>query len=182
MFAWLLFQDGARNCKKANCEGNKLTPVEQKEVTIIEDSCQKIGMQWLIPYPCKRGSSTLLNKRLEKKLEAAEHQLAMNPEHTEAYDKQMIKLKEMNFARKLTKEDMTAYKGPTHYISHHEVLTPEKKTTPIRIVFNSSTSFQGHLSNDYWIKGHDLLNSLFGVIQRRITKIVFIYPEEGYEN
>ena len=171
MFLWLLFQDGARNCKKANCEGNKLTPVEQKEVTIIEDSCQKIGMQWLIPYPCKRGSSTLLNKRLqaEKKLEAAEHQLAMNPEHTEAYDKQMIKLKEMNFARKLTKEDMTAYKGPTHYIS-------------IRIVFNSSASFQGHLSNDYWIKGHDLLNSLFGVIQRRITKIALIYPEEGYEN
>ena len=49
---------------------------------------------------------------------------------------------------------------------HHEVLRPEKKSTPIRIVFNSSANFQGHCLNDYWMKGPDLLNSLFGVILR----------------
>ena len=37
---------------------------------------------------------------------------------------------------------------------------------PIHIVFNSSSSFQGHRLNDYWMKGPDLLNSLFGVILR----------------
>ena len=78
----------------------------------------------------------------------------------------MTELTEMNFVRKLTKEQMTAYKGPIHYISHHEVVRPEKKTTPICIVFNSSASYQGHRLNDYWIKGPDLLNSLFGVILR----------------
>ena len=52
-------------------------------------------------------------------------------------------------------------------MSHHEVLRPEKKCTPIRIVFNSSANFKGHCLNlFYWMKGPDLLNSLFGVILR----------------
>ena len=52
------------------------------------------------------------------------------------------------------------------YIAHHAVVRPEKKTTPIRIVFNSSASFKGHSLNDYWYKGPDLLNNLFGVVLR----------------
>ncbi|KAL9977197.1 hypothetical protein ACROYT_G014575 [Oculina patagonica] len=71
---------------------------------------------------------------------------------------------EMKFARKLTKQELKKYKGPVHYISHHEVVRPKK--TPICIVLNSSASFQGHHLNDYWMKGPDLLNSLFGVTLR----------------
>ena len=132
--------------KPCNCEADKLSPVERKEAKIIEDSCQKIGTKWLILHPWKRDPSTLPNNRLqaEKKLEATECRLAKNPEHAKAYDKQMTELTEMNFATKLTKEQMRAYKGPIHYISHHEVVRPKEKTTPIRIVFNSSGSYQGH--------------------------------------
>ena len=71
----------------------------------------------------------------------------------------------MQFAPKLKKQELETYKGPVHYIAHHEIVRPEK-TTPIRIVFNSSASFQGHRLNDYWMKGPDLLNSLFGVTLR----------------
>lgn len=67
----------------------------------------------------------------------------------------------MNFARKLTKDEMAAYKGSVHYICHHEVVRPEKKTTPIRTVFNLSASYQGHRLNDYWMKGPDLLESVW---------------------
>lgn len=58
--------------KPCDCEADKLNPVERKEVKIIEDSCQRIGTQWLILYPWKRDPSTLPNNRLqaEKKLEA----------------------------------------------------------------------------------------------------------------
>lgn len=52
----------------------------------------------------------------------------------------MMEHVEMNFARKLSNEEMMAYKGPVHYISHHKVVRPEKKTTPILIVFNSYLS------------------------------------------
>ena len=76
---------------------------------------------------------------------------------------------EMQFARKLTKQELETYKGPVHYTAHHEIVRPEK-TMPIHIVFNSSSSFQGHRLNDYWMKGPDLLNSLFGVTLRLKTK------------
>ena len=78
----------------------------------------------------------------------------------------MMELVETNFARKLSNEEMMAYKDPVHYISHHKVVRSEKKTTPILIVFNSSATYQGDQLNDYWMKEPDLLNSLYGVILR----------------
>ena len=122
----------------------------------------------MIPYPWKQDPKKLPNneEQAEKKLEATERRLQKNPEHAAAYDKQMKEMSEMKFARrKLTQQELKTYKGPVHYISHHEVVRPEK-TTPIRIVLNSSASFQGHRLNDYWMKGPDLLNSLFGVTLR----------------
>ena len=44
------------------------------------------------------------------------------------------------------------YHGPVHYIPNHAVLRPDKKSTPVRIVFNSSCAFRGHALNDYWKK------------------------------
>ena len=50
----------------------------------------------------------------------------------------------MNFSRKLSKEELENYTGPVHYIPHHAVIRPESKSTPVRIVFNSSSVYQGH--------------------------------------
>ena len=58
------------------------------------------------------------------------------------------------------------YHGPVHYIPNHAVLRPDKKSTPVRIVFNSSCTFRGHALNDYWKKGPELLNGIFGVVLR----------------
>lgn len=153
--------------KPCNCETDKLSPIERKEAKVIEDSCQKIGNQWLVPYPWKRDQKELPDNKVQakKKLEAIERRLSKTPEHAAAYDKKMVEMTEVNFARKLTKQELEPYKGPVHYIAHHEVVRPEK-TRPIRIVFNSSASFQGHRLNDCWMKGPDLLNSLFGVTLR----------------
>ena len=72
----------------------------------------------------------------------------------------LVEMMEMQFARKNTKQELETYKGPVQYNAHHEVMRPEKKM-PICIVFNSSTSFQGHRLKGYWMKGPDLLNHLF---------------------
>ena len=65
---------------------------------------------------------------------------------------------------------MEEWKGPVHYVAHHvahhAVVRPKNKSTPVRIVFNSSASCKGHSLNDYWYKGPDFLNNLFGVILR----------------
>ena len=73
-------------------------------------------------------------------------------------------MEELKFPRKVTAEGIKNYEGPVHYIAHHMVLRPDSESTPLRIVFNSSSSFHGHKLNDYWVKGPDLLNNLFGVI------------------
>ena len=65
------------------------------------------------------------------------------------YDDQMKGMKENGLSRKLRFEEMKSYKCSVHYISHHPVIRPEKKSTPVRIVFNSSTTFNGHSLNEY---------------------------------
>ena len=109
-----------------------------------------------------------------KRLESTERRLKKDPEQGVAYEKQMEEMKEMQFSRKLSKKEMDNYKGPVHYIPHHAVIRPEKKSTPVRIVFNSSSVYQGHALNDYWLKGPDLLNNLFGVILRFREKEVAV--------
>jgi len=71
-------------------------------------------------------------------------------------------------ARKQTREEFQKYKGPAHYISHYEVPKPDSKSTPVRIVFNSSPNYMGHVLNEYWAKGPDLLNSLLGILMHQI--------------
>ena len=149
-------------------EESKLSRQERQEAQVIDESCEKQGNQWMIPYPWQKDPKNLPNNKqqAEKKLESTERRLKKNPHMAEAYDGQMAEMVKLGFARKLSQEEVSSYKGPVHYISHHEVYRPEKKSTPVRIVFNSSASFHGHVLNDYWMKGPDLLNDLFGVLLR----------------
>ena len=73
-------------------------------------------------------------------------------------------MEEMKFSNKRTGTEKKDSMGPVHYIAHHAVVHPKKKSTLIRIMFNSSASFKGHILNDYWYKGPDLLNNIFVVV------------------
>lgn len=158
------------------CEPSPLSQQEKVEEQIIRESSRKIGNQWEISYPWRKDPNPLPDNRAqaEKILCSTEKRLARNPDHAEAYGKQMTELVENRFARKLTEKEVTEYEGPVHYISHHAVLRPEKRSTPVRIVFNSSASYHGHCLNDYWYKGPDLLNDLLGVLLRfRMNEVGF---------
>ena len=154
--------------KVCTCKPEKQSPIDLKEAMVIEQSCQKIGKQWMIPYPWKKEANLLPDNKsqAEKRLQSTSHRLLKNLSQAEAYHTQMMEMCEMGFARKLSTEEMEKYHGPVHYISHHAVIRPEKKSTPLRIVFNSSATYQGHQLNSYWMKGPDLLNNIFGVILR----------------
>ena len=156
------------NVKGCVCSADKLSQVERDEAKIIEDSCVKVKDQWMMSYPWKRDPNELPdNKQLAvKRLESIERRLKQNPDHAKAYDNQMKEMNEMKFSRKLTEMEMRDYTGPVHYVPHHAVLRPDKKSTPVRIVFNSSSVFAGHRLNDYWLKGPDLLNNIFGIALR----------------
>ena len=154
--------------KPCSCKPEKLSPIERTEAKVIEDSCKRLDGQWLMPYPWIKDPSALPDNReqAERKLVATERRLLANIENANAYDKEMVRMKELGFSRKLSNEELKTYNGPVHYVSHHEVLRPESKSTPLQIVFNSSAVYKGHKLNDYWMKGPDLLNDLFGVLLR----------------
>ena len=78
-----------------------------------------------------------------KRLEATERRLKENPDHAKAYQEQMKQMEELGFSQKLKD-----YKDPVYYIAHHEVVRPEKRSTPVRIVFNSSAQYKGRCLND----------------------------------
>ena len=78
-------------------------------------------------------------------------------------------------ARQVSTEELANYQGPKYYITHHAVMKPSSKSTPCRIVFNSSAKYCDASLNDYLAKGPSLLNSLFGILLRwRQNKIGFI--------
>ena len=89
-----------------------------------------------------------------------------NSQNTLSYDMQVKEMEEMKCSRKPTEREKRQWKGPVHYAAHHADLRLEKKSTPITIELNRSASVKGHMLNDYWFKGPDLLNNLFGVMFR----------------
>lgn len=117
-------------------------------------------------YPWKRDPSCLPNNYVQvlKKLESIERRLMKQPDHANSYNAQIKEMEEMKLSRKITEQEKKDWTGPVHYIAHHAVVRSEKKRTPITIVFNSSASYKGHTLNDYWCKGPNLLNNLFGVL------------------
>jgi len=101
--------------------------------------------------------------------------LRKNSEHAKVYKEQILDMVNRGVPRKLTKAELINYKGPIHYISHHKVLKPDSRFTPVRIVFNSSAKYMGHVLNEYWAKGLDLLNNILGVlISFREHEVAFV--------
>ncbi|XP_033119891.1 uncharacterized protein LOC117119180 [Anneissia japonica] len=132
------------------------------------NSCMKdTDGHWVVSYPWIKTPEELPNneKQCFAKLCSLEKRLKKT-NSAEQYSRAIDDMVEKGFAKKLTEEEKGTYHGPVHYIPHHAVMRPESASTPIRIVFNSSSVCEGSSLNDYWGKGPDLLRNLMGVIMR----------------
>ncbi|XP_037773212.1 uncharacterized protein LOC119568872 [Penaeus monodon] len=153
-----------RGCPEPNCISLK----EERELALIEEGLLYNEEQkcWLVKYPWLRDPMHLKDniKVANARLKTTENRLKkLGNEYAMKYQREIEDMIDRGVARKLNKEEIQEYKGPVHYIHHHEVLKPESNSTPIRIVFNSSASYMGQKLNDFWAKGPDILNSLLGV-------------------
>ena len=164
---------GGCKCGKCSLGAKDYTIQEERELEFIERNLtfNSEDNTWTAEYPWIKNPNDLPDNRkvAMAKLAATERRLRKNADHAKVYDEQIKDILARNVARKLSKEEhnkLTNYIGPTHYIAHHEVLKPESKSTPVRIVFNSSANYMGHVLNEYWEKGPDLLNNLLGVLIR----------------
>ena len=168
-------------CKCGRCPlGSKnYTLKEERELALIEENLNydEKAREWIAQYPWLKDPNELPDnkKAANGKLISTEKRLSRNTEHAKVYQQQIDDMLNRKVARKLTEDELKEYKGPIHYISHHEVLKPDSKTTPVRIVFNSSANYMGHILNDYWAKGPDLLNNILGILVRfRENPVAFI--------
>ncbi|XP_066029071.1 uncharacterized protein [Pocillopora verrucosa] len=168
-------------CKCGRCPlGSKnYTLKEERELALIEENLNydEKAREWIAQYPWLKDPSELPDNKKAAigKLISTEKRLSRNTEHAKVYQQQIDDMLNRKVARKLTEDELKEYKGPIHYISYHEVLKPDSKTTPVRIVFNSSANYMGHILNDYWAKGPDLLNNILGILVRfRENPVAFI--------
>ena len=147
-----------------------MTIAEERDTQMIKDRMQydPKTQTWTVSYPWIKDPIELPDNRTYalSRLISTEKRLSKNPDFARIYKEQIQNMLDRNVARKLTPQELQSYEGPIHYIAHHAVLKPESKSTPCRIVFNSSASFNGHSLNDYHAKGPDVLNDLLGILLR----------------
>ncbi|XP_071088959.1 uncharacterized protein [Haliotis cracherodii] len=141
---------------------------ESSQAHEMWDSCQRVDNHWEVTYPWIKSPDQLPDNRNQcfSQMKATESRLKKSADSAKVYNDAIQELVDRQFARRLNEEEIREYKGPVYYLPHHAVIRKESKSTPIRIVFNSSSKYQGGCINDYWDKGPDLLQSLVGVTLR----------------
>ena len=126
-------------CKCGRCPiGSKEYSIkEERELDLIDKNLEYDYQdgRWIAEYPWIKNPSALPDNRrvAVATLISTEKRLLKNPQHAKIYDMQIKDMVARDVARKLSKEELNSYKGPIHYISHHEVLKPDSKSTPVRI-------------------------------------------------
>ena len=160
------------SCKCGNCQpgGKDMSLKEEREYNLIKDGLEydKENMKWIANYPWIKDPAKLPNNKEAAfgALRSCEKRLLKNTELADTYNDQIDDMIKRGVCRKLEEDEVRMYDGPVFYIPHHEVRKPESKSTPMRIVFNSSANFRGHNMNEYLAKGPDMLNDLAGVLIR----------------
>eukprot|EP00794_Sanderia_malayensis_P021204 gene21204-23286_t len=157
-------------CKCGSCPtgGKDYTLKEERELSLIDKGLKYENEHWVAKYPWIKDPYSLPDNKqaVFGMLKSTERQLSKNKDHAEMYQQHIDDMIQRKVARKLCPSELEEYKGPTYYISHHEVLKPDSQSTPCRIVFNSSAKFKGQTLNECWAKGPNLLNNLLGILVR----------------
>ena len=171
---------GGCRCGKCHTGGKNMTLEEEEEHEMIKQGIvfdQQSG-KWLAHYPWVKNPECLPNNRnfAYATLKSTERRLKKNPLHAHTYQKQIEDMLDKKVTRHVSEKELRSYSGPRFYISHHDVLSPNSASTPMRVVFNSSARIRGGLSlNDCLAKGPCLLNQLLGILLRfRQEQFAFI--------
>ena len=85
--------------------------------------------------------------------------LSKGATHAQMYQDRIEDMVTQGTAKKMDATDH-AYQGNVYYIPNLEVMKPDSASTPMWIVFNSSSSYMGEKLNNYWAKGPCVLNDM----------------------
>ncbi|XP_028395713.1 uncharacterized protein LOC114519743 [Dendronephthya gigantea] len=153
---------------ECSCPEETMTREGKKAVDLFESSCKRLGGRYVIGLPWKRDPANLPNNYplAKRRLESLERSLARNPSKAKSYANAILEYEKNGWARRLTDLEIKNTKGPVYYLPHHGVYRPEKRSTPLRIVFDPASPYQGVSLNSLLYKGPCLIGNLLGVLLR----------------
>ncbi len=155
----------AVNCP---CPKSALSLDDKRAMELMEQSCKVDNNRYVIGLPWKRDKSLLPDNRslAEIRLRSLEKSLSKNEEKARMYDNVIKQYVANNWAIPLNEEDLKADRKPIYYLPHHGVYRPDKKSTPLRVVFDPASPFHGVSLNSFLYKGPGLIGNLLGVLLR----------------
>ncbi|XP_028408499.1 uncharacterized protein LOC114531055 [Dendronephthya gigantea] len=162
----------APDCK---CPVDVMTNDGKKAIELFKSSCKKLDGRYVIGLPWKNDPAGLPNNYplARQRLESLERSLRRNPTKAKMYNEAIKEYEKNGWARKL--EDQEVRKPHAHYLPHHGVYRPEKKSTPLRIVFDPASPYKNISLNSFLYKGPCLIGDLLGVLLRfREEKVAFV--------
>ena len=116
------------------------------------------GPYWVTKQPWIKDRETLIDNRAAVLgvMNSTMRKLSKNPKWREIYKRQLLDLLERGFAREVSEKgfaDWMSSGRKIYYISHQMVVNPSSKSTPVRVVYNSSLSWKGQSLNTSWSEG-----------------------------
>ena len=139
------------------------------EKTRFVDGHYEVPMLWHDPacvLPDNRAAA-------EKRFTTLTKKLSRDPVFESRYCSTMQGYIDKEYARKMDPDEINNTRDRTWYLPHHSVINP-KKPEKVRVVFDAAATYRGTSLNNALLTGPDLLNSLFGVLQRFRTKPIAI--------
>ena len=130
-----------KGCKECTFRRRRLTPDEQEVVARVENEMKVDTLTGTITaqYPWKKCVRRMVENRRQamKVQEMMEKHMVEVATHA-GYVEEMMKAIAEGKVRKLTKQEMDDWHGPTHYITTFAVVKPDSVSTRTRVVSNSA--------------------------------------------
>ena len=163
--------------KDCPCPNIAVSRDEKRAMELMESSCKRLGNRYTIGLPWKKDKALLPNnyRLAERRLFSLERNLLKDKAKAKMYDEAIMDYEKNGWARALSEREVQAGVKPVYYLPHHGIYRPEKKSTPLRIVFDPACQFQGVSLNSLLHKGPCLIGNLLGVLLRfREEPVAFV--------
>ena len=166
-------------CRFCNGDSSAMTAKEEEEYNIMNDHMTYNDTEGHLEakYPFSKDPSILVNNWKEAKACQVNQEKRQLREGThEQYVEQFEDMLRRKVISLVTDAELSTYKGPVNYITHHAVHKPGSLSTPIRLVSNSSFRNGSTNLNDTLVKGPNTLADLFSnLIKFRSYQLALVF-------
>uniref|UniRef100_A0A7I4XZ14 DUF1758 domain-containing protein n=1 Tax=Haemonchus contortus TaxID=6289 RepID=A0A7I4XZ14_HAECO len=173
--------DSAGICEFTGTKNAEKNAINEEVARFFEETIEKRPDGYYIRFPFKKNHPPLPSNRAiaMKRLHSVFHMLQKTPQLLQDYNNIIVSQQELGIIEPIS-EKSSGEGSLVHYIPHQPVITPQKETTKLRIVFDASAHFKDCPSlNDILHQGPLILPELYAMLLRfRVAPYVVISDVE----